>query len=253
MNHEEWLERAEVYVLGALDADELKEFEAHLAAGCAECERRLRACREALAQLPRSLSPLEPPARIKAELLRRVSAETTTTGAERFGLSRVSWGFGAGALAAAALIIVLSWNLIATRNELQEAQNQLAALKSQVAQREEVVQFLSDPEVRIINLLGQAPSRSAKGQLLWNPVTRKGMLLTTALPQTPSEKAYELWGIAGAEAVPAGVFTVNERGQVVFRLPPLPESKPFDKFAVTLEPAGGVPQPTGAMVLAGNL
>jgi anti-sigma-K factor RskA len=172
---------------------------------------------------------------------------------EAWNSRRVAWSIGAGALAAAALVLILSWNLIATRNELHDARNQLAALKSQVAQREEVVQFLSDPEVRIINLLGQAPSRGAKGQLLWNSVSRKGMLLTTDLPQTPSEKAYELWGIVGPEAIPAGVFTVNERGQVVFRLPALPESKPFDKFAVSLEPAGGVPQPTGPIVLVGKL
>ena len=33
MAHEEWLERAEIYGLSALDGDELTQFEAHLAAG----------------------------------------------------------------------------------------------------------------------------------------------------------------------------------------------------------------------------
>ena len=32
MAHEEWLERAEIYGLSALDGDELTQFEAHLAA-----------------------------------------------------------------------------------------------------------------------------------------------------------------------------------------------------------------------------
>lgn len=252
MNHEEWLERAEIYALGALDGDELREFETHLAAGCAECEARVRESRGALAQLPRSLEPLAPPARVKTEVMKRIGAASKVADLGPYRTRRFSWGLGAGALAAA-LILVLGWNLIVTRKELKTTQNQLDALKGEVAQRGEVDQFLSDPQVRIINLAGQAPTSGAKGLVLWNPITRKGMLLTIDLPQTPSEKAYELWGIAGAEVIPAGVFTVNERGRVVFRLPALPESKAFDKFAVSLEPAGGVPQPTGPIVLAGKL
>ena len=42
MNHEEWLERAEIYALGALDGAELSQFEAHLAAGCSLCETQVR-------------------------------------------------------------------------------------------------------------------------------------------------------------------------------------------------------------------
>ena len=42
MNHEEWLAQADIYALGALDGDELIAFEAHLAAGCHECEQHLR-------------------------------------------------------------------------------------------------------------------------------------------------------------------------------------------------------------------
>jgi anti-sigma-K factor RskA len=75
----------------------------------------------------------------------------------------------------------------------------------------------------------------------------------TGLPPTSGSNAYELWGIAGAEPVPAGVFTVNQGGVTLFRLPALPPEKSFDKFAVTLEPAGGVPQPTGPMHLVGSV
>ena len=38
----------------------------------------------------------------------------------------------------------------------------------------------------------------------------------------------------------------------VARLPPLPGVDKVDVFAVTLEPAGGVPAPTGLMYLAGK-
>lgn len=252
MNHEEWLERAEIYALGALDGEELKQFEAHLASGCAQCEEFLRDSREALAQAAASLEPVAPPARVKTELLRRIGAQTAAPVRERPRF-RWSWPVGIGALAAAGLVLVLSWQLIDTRKKLEVAQGRLGVVESEKAQTKEVMDFLSNPQVRVVNLVGVPPTSASKAQLLWDPVARKGILLTIGLPQTPAEKAYELWGLAGAEAVPAGVFTVNEQGRVVFRLPKLPESQPFEKFAVTLEPMGGVPKATGPIVLVGSM
>jgi hypothetical protein len=46
---------------------------------------------------------------------------------------------------------------------------------------------------------------------------------------------------------------VDQEGRALLRLPPLPEAKTFDKFAVTLEPAGGVLKPSGPMHLLGGL
>jgi hypothetical protein len=138
----------------------------------------------------------------------------------------------------------------ALQAELAERQE---AFQVQLAQREEALQLLSDPEVRLVRLAGLPPSPGATGRLLWNPVTRAGVFLTTGLPQSPPGKAYELWAIAGAEPIPAGVFRVDDRGRAIFWLPPLPKAKRFNKFAVTLEPAGGVPKPSGPMHLLGSL
>jgi anti-sigma factor RsiW len=57
MNHAEWLERAEIYALGALDGEELSRFEAHLAPGCPRCEDRIQRTQETLTALPRAPSP----------------------------------------------------------------------------------------------------------------------------------------------------------------------------------------------------
>jgi len=251
MNHEEWLERAEIYAFGALDGDELKQFESHLAAGCALCEGHIRESRETLVQLPRSLAPLEPPPRLKEELLRRIAPESKTARKEEARSPWLWWNL-AGGLVAAGLVAVLSWNLISTRNQVRDLEGRLAVLQTQANEREEVLRLLSNPQVRVVNLTALPDGRGASGQLLWDPATRTGMLLVTGLPQTAAERAYELWGLAGAEPVPAGVFIVDTRGAALLRLPKLPEKR-FDKFAVTLEPAGGVPQPTGPMVLVGSV
>ena len=49
MDHENWLELADVYAAEALDGEDLSEFNAHLAAGCPLCQARIRETHEALA------------------------------------------------------------------------------------------------------------------------------------------------------------------------------------------------------------
>jgi len=258
MNHDQSLEQADLYALGALDGRELAEFEAHLAT-CAICTERLRETREALVTLPRSLPPVAPPPALRARIVERVAAEPRVTPAparrrpERRRTRVIWWAGWAGLAAAAALLLVVNAQLRATRQELQALQGRVATLQTVLAQREEALRFLSDPNVRYVSLGGLKPTPEASAWLLWNPTSRQGLLLARGLPAAPPGKAYELWALAGSQPVPAGVFGVDERGRALFRLPQLPAGQTFDAFAVTLEPAGGVPQPTGPMHLLGKV
>ncbi len=259
MNHEQWLEQADVYALGALDGEELRLFEAHLATGCAICEARLRETREALAIMPNALPEAPPPPALRARVLERIVAERPP-GAVPVVLRperrrrRVFWWAGwAGLAAAAALLIVVNAQLRTTRQELRALQDRLASLQTELAQREEALRFLSDPNVRYVSLGGLKPTPEASAWLLWNPATRQGLLLARGLPSAPAGHAYELWALAGAQPVPAGVFTVDAGGRGLLRLPPLPAGHTYDAFAVTLEPVPGVPKPTGPMHLHGKV
>jgi Anti-sigma-K factor rskA len=337
MNHDDWLAQAEIYALGALDGDEHTALEAHLAAGCPECEQHIGKTRETLTLLPRLLEPIAPPPRVKAHVLARIAAEEALSQtATRFHRRRW-WTMGVRALATAGLLIALSYTVYQTHQELQQergavstlrtelqqrdaalhaeqqevqriqslvaalqsaveeregalqaerrerqrATEMVAALQAELADREQrleaerlelqrvervvatlqseiqerdaTVRQLSAPQVRLVRLMGLAPSPGANAHLLWNPATRTGVLLTAGLPQIPPDRVYELWAIAGKEPVPAGIFGVDEAGHAFLKLPPLPSAKRFDKFAVTLEPVGGVPKPTGSMHLLGSL
>ena len=137
--------------------------------------------------------------------------------------------------------------------ERRELQRVVATLQDEIEAHDNTLRLLSTPQVRLVRLAGLAASPGASAQLLWNPSARTGLLLTSGLPQTPRNRVYELWAIAGNEPVPAGVFDVDAAGHAFLRLPPLPGTRRFDKFAVTLEPAGGVPKPTGPMHLLGSL
>jgi anti-sigma-K factor RskA len=49
-----------------------------------------------------------------------------------------------------------------------------------------------------------------------------------------------------------GGFNVDGKGNNIMKLGILSEAGQIKKFAVTLEPSGGVPQPTGEMYLIGD-
>ena len=269
MSHDVWLELAEAHALGALDDEERRRFEAHLAAGCEECDARIRETGEALILMARSLPSAPPPPEMRGRVLAAVAAEAAASqpSAIRPGLESRSrpegrtlrspryvwWGGWATALAAAGLLVVVGWSLSRARDELERLRGRVAVLQDELTEREATLRFLSDPKVRYVSLGGLAASPGASGWLLWNPETRRGLLLTRGLPAIAVDRAYELWAIAGSEPVPAGVFGVDAAGRALLRLPTLPEGRAFDKFAVTVEPAGGLPRPSGAMHLLGTL
>jgi anti-sigma-K factor RskA len=88
--------------------------------------------------------------------------------------------------------------------------------------------------------------------VIWNE-RGGGLLVAAGLPPAPAGKTYQLWAIVGKQApVSAGVFSVDAKGSGSLRVPTLAGVGKVDVFAVTLEPAGGLPAPSGPMYLAGK-
>src|SRR2546425_118103 len=81
----------------------------------------------------------------------------------------------------------------------------------------------------------------------WVRWTVGGHLFVSKLPPAPAGRTYKLWVIAQGTPRPAGVFQVNGAGEAVRKIEPVAESA--SAFAVTLEPEGGGPAPTGPTVL----
>lgn len=264
-NHDTYTTLAAGYALGALDGEDRVVFESHLAEGCRECAGALRDAEETLTVLAREAPPVIPPASVKQSLLARVAAEQARRApavpvAKR--VARPRWFPWVSGAVAASLAAFFTWMFVAAGYEAEigrvsreasalreRLREQEATLRTELASANRVVELLRDPGTRVLALRGAGPAAEAAGRLVWH-ATAGGHLYVTSLPPLPPDKTYELWTISGATPRPAGLFTVDAKGVGGLRVDPVPEGRPVDVFAVTIEPAGGVPAPTGPIVLA---
>ena len=256
MNHEPFESQAAVYALGALDGEERSRFEEHLALGCAACARAVREHAESLADLAREVPPMIPPAHVKLDLMRRLAAQGLRTSPRRWRLLRWTVASAAAVVGVSAFVA----GFVATRYEARiglmaretsriraDLQRQEAALRDRLAVSQGVIDLLRDPATRVVTLRGTGSNAEAWGRLVWHE-SNGGHLLVANVPAAPAGKVYELWTISAGQPRPAGVFTVDVSGRATH--PVAPTRSPVDVFAVTLEPEGGVPAPTGPVVLA---
>jgi anti-sigma-K factor RskA len=135
---------------------------------------------------------------------------------------------------------------------LAELAHESATLRAEIARERELIALLRDPGTEIVPLAGLEPARAARARMIWN-AQAGGLLVAAGLPEAPADRTYQLWVIAGENPpVSAGVFGVDARGTGSLRVPPPSGVGKVDAFAVTLEPAGGRPAPSGPMYLAGR-
>lgn len=267
MNHDPYATLAAGYALGALDGEDRVVFETHLAEGCSECAAALHDAEEALTLLAREAPPVVPPASVKQSLMARVAAEQArrvppAPMAPR--AARPRWFPWVAGTVAAGLAAFFTGMFVAAQYEKEigrvaretsalreRLREQEAALRAELASASRVVELLRDPGTRVIALRGAGPIPEAAGRLVWH-ATAGGHLYVTSLPPLPADKTYELWTISGSTPRPAGLFGVDAKGTGGVRVEPVPGERPVDVFAVTIEPAGGVPAPTGPIVLASS-
>ena len=243
--------------LGALDGEDRAAFEA-LAAKDPEIQREVAAYRELVGRIGTATVPVPPRAALRERLLH----ETRPVVAPRSWLSPA---LAAALVAAIAGLAFVFAERNAARREAaferaaaqearqvaQRAQAEAASLREALAIEVAFRELVIRPQSRVVSLAGLAPAPEANARVVWHAERREAVLLASGLAPAPAGKSYELWIIAKAAPVPAGVFHVDPQGRAVFRLPAGLDFAGVKTFAVTLEPEAGVPAPTGPMVLAG--
>lgn len=147
--------------------------------------------------------------------------------------------------------IELKNQLIEREVELEAARAQLtAAVRGKVPQ-DELATLLRQPDAKVVTLAGSDIAKRASAVLLFNPTTQKVWLYSANLPECPRGTAYQLWAI-DQKPVSGGTFHMDAGETAHLLVKRLPEFEKAKKFAVSLEPAGGRPQPSGPIYLFGQ-
>jgi len=138
---------------------------------------------------------------------------------------------------------------------IAQQETQITELKTELQQKEELLSILEAREVDLVMRAGMDVNPDGYGKVIWDSQQQRALLQVSNLPAVPSDKDYQLWMIKDNKPVSAGVFAVNDQGDNFFKIEKMAQAdeRTANAFAITMEPKGGAPQPTGEMYLMGNM
>ncbi len=226
------------FAIGALEAEDVARVEAHLA-GCLICRAESRAVEEVASQLRLAAAPSAPSPELKERLMTRVQSrrpavpEPAPAPIARSWFERLlpAWGV-------ASLVLILA----------------LGAASLSLWQRvDEMDTFTSPGGMRAIPLSPTDAAATATGFVLVSADGEDGALVVDGLPPLDEEYEYQLWLMRNGERTSGAIFSTDENSYGGTRIRAPRSLLEYSSVGITIEPAGGSPQPTGERVLGGPL
>jgi anti-sigma-K factor RskA len=236
MAHDDYKELIPIHALSALDTADERALNEHLAE-CADCRRDLAEWEATAASLALSAKPMEPSPQVREKILTKIRSEKSAANVLPFPSPRRKlWVAIAAALFIALLVsLFVLWQ----QNRELKRENQLTKL-------------ITAPGSRIAELSGTSEAAGASAKIAYD-TTGRAILIASGLPRAPAGKEYQLWYIVGNKPLPGKTFVPDTSGNGTLEDHVPEAARSSTIFAITLEPAGGVRAPTGAIYLRGEL
>jgi anti-sigma-K factor RskA len=235
--HLPFLENIPAYALGALDAREAADLEAHLQT-CASCRAELTAYRATGDHLLLSFPPREPSPALRKRIQSRLP------GAQTSARPRLQWSFSRAAVALA-ILLLLALNLVSI-SQVRALRSQQAQLLDQIENGQMALVMLSYPHT----LSFPIQANKITGSLLLDRDYNNAVLILRGLQALPDTETYQVWLITPyGEWTSAGL--IRPQTDVPFLSEPIKGTQELANFVglgMTIEPAGGSKYPTGAKV-----
>ena len=289
LSHDEAFALLDAVAMDALEGAERDAVLAH-ATECDLCRPELASLRETFAQLafaaPKAAElDSTAQARIHSRLMDRVAADSRAKDVpplrlesssplppspmsmtqERRIISSLAWRRAEWIAAAASVLLVVSIGVLAAtlrdRETVHDAlQAELArsagtrtsndSLRTLVASRDSMIAGLIGRDVAVMSLTS-AGANAPFAKMFWDTSRNTWTLAAHNMPELRAGRTYQLWLVTKTAKISAGVFSPTGGEAVVRATYPLSRDS-LAAIAITEEPAGGVPQPTGAIVIAGK-
>lgn len=243
MSHEEAFTALDAVALDALDAPERDAVLAH-AEHCPICRVELGQLRETAAHLAFT-SPLAADtathsrSRIHSRLMARTSADVPQPTVARPAAAPRRFGW----LAAAAGIL-----FVASASMLALSYRQRDSLRAELMSRDSVIAGLTGKDVAMMTLTSAGPN-APFAHMFWDHAQNTWTLVAHNMPDLEPGRTYQLWLVTPTAKISAGTFESKNGEAMVRATYPLTPDQ-LMALAVTEEPMGGMPQPTGAPIMA---
>ncbi|MGA7783657.1 MAG: anti-sigma factor, partial [Candidatus Acidiferrales bacterium] len=220
---------------------------------------KLAEARGRVSLLALAAKPMAPPAAVKSRLMEQLRAESSPAHerveSRRQERPRGLFGRWTFAWAAAAAVLALATGLLwyqdlQLKNKMQQALKEAAEAQVKIQNAQKIIEVLQAPDSTMITL-ASSDVPQASGKVCYN--ARLGRLAcSTHLTAPPPDKSYQLWLVPmTGDPVSASVFGANMAWTDDMWMADVKAGTSAKAFAVTLEPAGGMPLPTGPKVLIG--
>ena len=256
-NHDALREQAAPYALGALSVAERSAFETHLR-GCAECKAEVTAFLSVCGALAQAVEQHDPPAALRGRILaaarhapeppRRLSAVAPWLAAA--AMLAVTVGMGIYTVQLRQRVSNLEVQLRDALVRVDNGERRITVALRAAAAAETPLAILTAPDVQRIDLAGQPAAPRASARAFWS--RSRGLVLTGAnLPPLPAGRTYQLWFVTSQAPVSAGLLRPDEAGRLTTALNTPADIPAPAALAVTIEPEGGSPGPTGDKYLVG--
>jgi anti-sigma-K factor RskA len=251
----------DLYALGVLEGEEKAAFEAHIPT-CAVCAEKLAEARGRIALLAFAAPRVEPSPNVKERLMRQIHSapqgarvpQRAPREPERTGGFFGRWWPAALLVPVSALLILVSvrlWHENARlTGELGEERAELQKQQAQLDEARHVLALMEAKDTLTVALAPQPGMPKGAVRVMYN--AKMGMAMCDGwVDPAPANKSYQLWLVPmDGKPISAGLIEYSN-GPIKPWTVKLPPGVAAKAFAITLEPEGGMPQPTGPMVLVG--
>jgi len=261
LSHDDAFAVLDAVALDALDVPERDAVLAH-AEHCAICRQELTTLRDTAAFIahaapdaPRKLAPKEMRDRVRTRLMARAGTDAK--------VSALAWRRGEWLAAAAGILLVASVAVLAS--VMRDRENLKTALQAEIARgeharttadslrvavssRDSLIAGLTGRDVAMMTLTSSG-ANAPFAHMFWDKAKNTWVLVAHNMPAPKPGRTYQLWLVTPTQKISAGTFDPKNGEAMVRATYALPADQ-LKMLAVTEEPAGGMPQPTGAMVMA---
>ena len=119
-----------------------------------------------------------------------------------------------------------------------------------LARRDSIIAAMTGPDVKTVPLMNQS-ARQPAGRMMWNRASNDWVMVTYNLRAPKPGMTYQVWLVTDDAKISAGTFKPDPNGKTMMHARYALDRNALRSVAVTEEPEGGMPAPTGPMVIAG--